>query len=93
MWDERVKGAIGLLFEMNYFLGISVLIYAIYLVYGDDHPSERGLGEYENLYNFVYYQVIIFFIALGLCAAMLLFFIIVNSKMTLKGANTKITDI
>ena len=30
---EREKGAIGLLFEMNYFLGIGVTIYSIWVVF------------------------------------------------------------
>ena len=30
---EREKGALGLLFEMNYFLGVGVACYAIYIVH------------------------------------------------------------
>ena len=48
---EREKGAIGLIFEMNYFLGVGVAIYSIWLI----HVNAKPVEEYEQIYNFVKY--------------------------------------
>ena len=48
---EREKGALGLLFEMNYFLGIGVAIYAVWIVYVHPLPPQ----DYMKMYNFMHY--------------------------------------
>ncbi len=59
---EREKGAIGLLFEMNYFLGIGITVYVIYIVF---YHKIAETTQYMNIYNFLYYQAIVFFVSLG----------------------------
>lgn len=36
--DKREKGALGLLFEMNYFLGLGLIIWIIHKVFTSDPP-------------------------------------------------------
>lgn len=57
---KREKGALGLLFEMNYFIGFGLIIWIIHKVFTTAPPQ-----GFEELYNFLYYQVIVFFCALG----------------------------
>lgn len=58
--DNREKGALGLLFEMNYFLGFGLTIWIVVKVF-----TSAPVQGFEELYNFLYYQVIVFFVALG----------------------------
>lgn len=57
--DKREKGALGLLFEMNCFLGFGLTVWIIVKVFTSEPPK-----AFEELYNFLYYQVVIFFVAL-----------------------------
>jgi len=49
---KREKGALGLLFEMNYFLGAALAIAIIYHIYAHGPPAEE---KYLSLYNWLYY--------------------------------------
>lgn len=51
---QREKGALGLLFEMNYFLGIGTMVYVLWAVYHDmnTHP-ESVKEEYAPIFNFL----------------------------------------
>ena len=48
--DNREKGALGLLFEMNYFLGFGLTAWIIYKVY-----TSAPVPGFEDLYNFLFY--------------------------------------
>ena len=55
---KREKGALGLLFEMNYIMGLGLGIWIVQFVLTHEAP----LG-FETLYSFLYYQVVVFFVA------------------------------
>ena len=67
VWFNREKGALGLLFEMNYFLGAGVAIYLTWFVYQEHAVLPL---EFTSLYNFLFYQVIVLYVTLGLCLFM-----------------------
>ena len=67
VWFEREKGALGLLLEMNNFLGLGAAFYLLAFVYKD---LSTVPDEYSKLYTWVNFQVIFMYISLGLSALM-----------------------
>ena len=66
---NREKGALGLLLEMNNFLGVGVIIYLMIFNYKD---SSTVPDEYAHLKTWINFQVIFFYIVLGLSVLMVL---------------------
>ena len=88
--DGREKGALGLLFEMNYFLAVGLLSFILWMIYYKSPPS----AEYMPIYNFLYYQVCVVFAGLGLCIFVLAFFMAINSRISRSGSKgTKVSDL
>lgn len=66
---NREKGALGLLLEMNNFLGVGVIIYLMLFNYSD---ASTVPDEYGHLKRWVNFQVIFCYIVLGLSVLMVL---------------------
>ncbi len=49
----REKGALGLLFEMNYFLGVATVIYILWANYSDRPKHPDPTGKYDSINNFL----------------------------------------
>jgi len=58
---KREKGALGLLFEMNYIMGLVLSIFLVAFVFTATELEE----QFRPLYTWLFYQVIIFFVAIG----------------------------
>ena len=63
VYFEREKGALGLLLEMNHFLGVGVIIYLTVFIY---KTSVQLPQEYEHLHSWVNFQVIFLYICIAL---------------------------
>ena len=66
---NREKGALGLLLEMNNFLGVGVIIYLMIFNYKE---SSTVPDEYAHLKSWINFQVIFFYIVLGLSVLMVI---------------------
>ena len=77
--DKREKGALGLLFEMNYFLGLGLTIWIVVKVFTTKPPVE---DDYKKLYEFLEYQLVFFFVAIGVMIVGFIFFTILHFRMT-----------
>ena len=66
---NREKGALGLLLEMNNFLGVGVIIYLMIFNYKE---SSAMPDDFKHLKNWINFQVIFFYIVLGLSVLMVL---------------------
>ncbi len=64
---KRSKGALGLMFEMNYFMGFGLTIYVLTSVF--NHPECADSAPTK--FKWLWFQTIVFFIA---CALMLILF-------------------
>jgi len=58
---KREKGALGLLFEMNYIMGLILSVFLVVFVFQATELEEK----FQPLYNWLFYQVVIFFVAFG----------------------------
>ena len=58
---EREKGVLGLLFEINYFMGFLLTVWIVIKV-----NIATPKAGFEDLYNWLYYQVVLLFVGLGL---------------------------
>ena len=74
---KREKGALGLLFEMNYFLGFGVTIYILWFVNQTMAPIADA--QYSGLFDFVKLQVLLFWVACGVSVFLCGFFAVINS--------------
>ena len=81
VYFEREKGALGLLLEMNNFLGIGVIIYLMIFNYKEaaDVPP-----EYAHLKTWINFQVIFMYIVVGLSVLMVLCMSSMQNKVTRK---------
>ena len=75
---NREKGALGLLLEMNNFLGVGVIIYLMIFNYKDESAMP---DEFKHLKNWINFQVIFFYIVLGLSVLMVLCMRSMNAKV------------
>ena len=78
---NREKGALGLLLEMNNFLGIAVVIYLTVFNYSD---SAALPDKYSHLRNWVHFQVIYLYVVLGISVLMLLCFKVMQGRVVRK---------
>ena len=78
---NREKGALGLLLEMNNFLGIGVIIYLMIFNYKE---SSNVPEEFSHLKNWINFQVIFMYIVLGLSVLMVLCMRSMQGKVTRK---------
>ena len=62
VYFEREKGALGLLLEMNHFLGVGVMIYITVFYYKAEQMPEK----YAHIYRWVKFQVIFMYISVAL---------------------------
>ena len=78
---NREKGALGLLLEMNSFLGMGVVTYLAFFIYGNkaDVPE-----EYKNLKSWINFQVIFLYISIVIGFLMYFCFRSMQSKVVLK---------
>ena len=85
VYFEREKGALGLLLEMNNFMGIGVIIYLTIFNYKESAlmPEPEKYGHIKTWVNF---QVIFMYIVLGLSVLMVLCMKSMQSKVTLAKA-------
>ncbi len=74
---KREKGALGLLFEMNYIMGMVLGIWIVVFVF-----ENTAVPGYEKLYNFLYYQVVIFFIAIVAMISVVSCFYVIEKRTT-----------
>ena len=80
---KREKGALGLLFEMNYIMGLILSVFIVVFVF----RNEATLG-FEGLYNWLYYQVVIFFLAFGAIIFISVCFTVINRRTTRRKQNS-----
>ena len=85
VYFEREKGALGLLLEMNNFMGIGVIIYLTVFNYKETSvlPEPEKYGHIKTWVNF---QVIFMYIVLGLSTLMVFCMKSMQSKVTLANA-------
>ena len=70
VYFKREKGALGLLLELNNFLGVSIIVWLIkFLYYGDAQITDT---KYADLYSWLNYQLIFFYVVLGFSFVMIL---------------------
>ena len=69
VYFEREKGALGLLLEMNNFLGVLVVIYLTIFNYKD---LSKVPEEYSQLSAWINFQVIFMYVVLGISVLMVL---------------------
>merc|ERR1712178_337594 len=62
VYMEREKGALGLLLEMNNFLGIGVMMYLVIFNYRDNAVMP---DEYAHLRDWLNFQVIFMYVCIG----------------------------
>merc|ERR1711915_865513 len=68
VYFKREKGALGLLLELNYFLGAGIMVWILIFLAGQDATL---LGdEYIHIYNWLKYQTIVFYIILAISLIM-----------------------
>jgi len=78
---ERSKGALGLMFELNYFLGVALSVYVMHAVWW--HPECES--QTPTMFNWIKFQLVFFFVAAGLA----LFTIIIMAIFQRRVAVTK----
>ena len=69
VYFKREKGALGLLLELNYVLGVFLTGFLVKFIYWEDAVIT---GEYAKLYGWLKYQVIFFWVVCGFSVVMLL---------------------
>ena len=74
---KRERGALGLLFEMNYFLGFGVAIYILWFVNQSMAPIADAL--YSQLFDFLKLQVLLFWVSCAVSVFMCGCFALINS--------------
>ena len=72
---KREKGALGLLFEMNYIMGLALSVFLVVFVF-----TNTATPNFEPLYNWLYYQMVIFFVAFGAIAMMASCFAVIQKR-------------
>ena len=80
VYFKREKGALGLLFEMNYFLGLGVCIYILWFVRQDNFQITDP--AFLTLSTYVLRQNILFYIAIGVSVLMTVCFHKLNTEVT-----------
>ena len=78
---NREKGALGLLLEMNSFLGIGVVTYLTFFNYGDKATVPE---EYKSLESWINFQVIFLYFSIAISFLMYFCFRSMQSKVVLK---------
>lgn len=86
VYFEREKGALGLLLEMNNFLGIGVITYLMIFNYKEDANVPE---EYSHLKTWINFQVIFMYIVVGLSVLMVLCMNSMQNKVSVKLAEKK----
>ena len=81
VYFEREKGALGLLLEMNNFLGIGVIIYLTIFNYSDSSVVPE---EYAQLSQWINFQVVFMYIVVGISILMVLCMKRMQSNVTRK---------
>uniref|UniRef100_A0A7S3WRH9 Uncharacterized protein n=1 Tax=Strombidinopsis acuminata TaxID=141414 RepID=A0A7S3WRH9_9SPIT len=89
VYFKREKGALGLLFEMNYFLGLAVSIYIAIFVFGNSAPA---IAEYAALYNWLVFQMIILFVGVALSIFIYACMKSMQDKLTRKAVHVEKSD-
>ena len=84
VYFEREKGALGLLLEMNNFLGIGVVIYLTVFNYTD---SAQVPEKFSKLKSFINFQVIFMYVCVGLSMLMVGCMAHMNGKVKRANAN------
>ena len=69
VYFEREKGALGLLLEMNNFLGVGLIIYLTIFNYSS---SSVMPAEYAHLQVWINFQVVFMYVVVGLCVLMVI---------------------
>ena len=87
VYFEREKGALGLLLEMNNFLGIGVIIYLTIFSYRENANMPEG---YTQLQDWINFQVVFMYVVLGLSLLMVGCFHSMQSKVTTKKAASQV---
>ena len=73
---KREKGALGLLFEMNYFLGVAIAVGILWFV---NQPWAVITDEkYVSLYNYIIFQKMLFYGSCIFSFVLMFFFCIIN---------------
>ena len=82
VYMQREKGALGLLFEMNYFLGFAVAIYIVWFVNSTTSAISDPL--FVGLFDFLKIQAILFYVSIGISVLLVGCFYKINSDATRK---------
>ena len=81
VYFEREKGALGLLLEMNNFLGLALVTYLSIFIYSD---TAKVPDNYSQLHTWLRFQVIWLYICLGLSLLIAVCFRYMQSKQVRK---------
>lgn len=90
---QREKGALGLLFEMNYFLGFGLMIYIMYMTYSNSmHELAEQNEKASKLWEFLQYQTYVFYAACGGMVACTGLMVTLNSRLQRGRKSSKTVD-
>ena len=89
VYFKREKGALGLLFEMNYFLGVAVAIYITVFIYSSDSVVPT---EYSSLFTYVMIQAYIMYAMIFLSFMVMLCMCQMNRKVKRRQGKKVKTD-
>ena len=81
---KREKGSIGLLFELNYFLGIGIMGYLGYFYY---RHMQTVPSQFKQLETFLEFQVTLLWVVLGITLMMFICMKCMHSKLHRKDDN------
>ena len=84
---QREKGSIGLLFELNQFMGLGIMGYLGYFYYHGKHTVPE---EYAALEAFINFQLLYLYIVAGVCIMMFICMGCMQKRVTRKEASTKV---
>lgn len=102
--NQLEKGALGLFFEMNYFVGVCLSIYISWFILSFEPPvfdpkiktMKKALGtgdisqtDFDDMYNWLYFHWIYLFISLVLSFAVFMIYHRINGKLSTSNKDEK----
>ena len=70
VYFKREKGALGLLLELNYFLGAFIMVWILIFVNSEEALAFSTSAENAHIYDWLHYQEIVCYVILGLSVVM-----------------------
>ena len=89
IFTKRPKGSLGLIFEINHFLGLGLTIYIFVLVFSTGQPKSEvltgaKLDSYNAIYNWLFIQTIFTYISFALSIILVIVMAHLNKKHAVK---------